>query len=77
MRAYTLAAAVSLVVAVSGCSKENKSTGLVDPAPQEKEQALFQMQLQQLEQAKGVEETLKLDAKELDQSIDKQTDGSY
>ncbi len=72
MRLSLLAVAVILGAAVCGCSESDKSSTLTPPPTQEKDNALFQMQLQSLDKAKGVDGTLQLDAQHLNESIDKQ-----
>ena len=72
MRIYPQALAVILGVTMCGCSESDKSSTLTPPPSQDKDQALFQMQLQSLDKAKGVEGTLQLDADHLKDSIDKQ-----
>lgn len=72
MRLSLLAVAVILGVAVCGCSESDQSSNLSPPSHQQKDQALFQMQLESLDKAKGVEGTLQLDSQHLKDSIDKQ-----
>jgi len=74
MRIYPPALAVFFSIAACGCSESgNSSSSLTSPPPQDNEQAIFQMQLQSLEKAKGVEGTLQLESQNLKMSIDKQT----
>ena len=74
MRIYPPALAVVFSIAVCGCSESgNSSSSLTSSPQQERDQALFQMQLQSLDKAKGVEGTLQLESQNLKMSIDKQT----
>lgn len=73
MRIYLRALAVIFSFVVCGCSESGNSSNITPPTPQEKDQALFQMQLQSLDKAKGVEGTLQLESQKQMESIDKQT----
>jgi hypothetical protein len=77
MRLYLLAVAVILGAAVCGCSESDKASTLTPPPPQQNDKALFEMQLQSLNKARGVEGTLQLDAQHLNEAVDKQEAPSH
>jgi hypothetical protein len=72
MHSYPLTLSVILCVAVCGCSESDKTSTLTPPPPQQKDNVLFETQLQALDKAKTVEGTLQQDAQNLKESIEKQ-----
>ncbi len=75
MRIHTTSLALILCAALGACSKSEQARTAV-PSPQ-RDKTVFDAQLQALEKAKGVEQTVQQDAQHLKDSIDRQEATSH
>ncbi len=77
MRVYSPVFALALCAAVCACSKSEQSADRTATPPRQQDKTVFDAQLQSLEKAKGVEQTMQLDAQHLKESIDRQEAPSH